>query len=257
MMFWARRFVVIAAAVWATVGAFGHVQAQDLRLGTLNYPPYAYANQDGTPSGITVVLVARIAARAGVEVDFQVVPLTRGLRAVAAGTLDGFAPVSETPDRAAQMDFLQPPVHWFRIVLVRRTDRFLAYDGTPASLAGLAITRIRGSFQSEALEAVLPSMTVIDARDLNGKMRLLMHGRADLATGPLLGMLETSKAIGLPVTALSPDLNRMPAQIAVPRGVATTASAVRLEAALRAAEAAGTAADFIHAYLSTGVIPNS
>lgn len=80
-----------------------------LRVGVADSPPLAYQSDDGTWTGLGVVLWRQVAARLGLAYDFQPIALADVSQALAEGRLDAaIAAIPVTPEGEAMHDYSEP-----------------------------------------------------------------------------------------------------------------------------------------------------
>jgi polar amino acid transport system substrate-binding protein len=100
------------SALWLVVGCLLStlVSAGPERL-TVAYPqwpPYKIV-QNGTISGIDALVLDEIARRTGLTFDYVECPWARCLIMLQNGSVDMITSIARTEERAASMDFLEPP----------------------------------------------------------------------------------------------------------------------------------------------------
>lgn len=88
-----RTFLkVCAAAAAAGLTACGKTQAAaalpELTVGSDNYPPFIYLNNDSTPTGIDVDIATEAFARMGYAVRFEIIDWEQKTNLVESGAID-------------------------------------------------------------------------------------------------------------------------------------------------------------------------
>lgn len=88
-----RTFLkVCAAAAAAGLTACGKTQAAaalpELTVGSDNYPPFIYLNNDSTPTGIDVDIATEVFARMGYAVRFEIIDWEQKTNLVESGAID-------------------------------------------------------------------------------------------------------------------------------------------------------------------------
>jgi ABC-type amino acid transport substrate-binding protein len=110
MRFWCGGGVLLACLLAATLAAAqAPATERTLVVGVVDSPPLAIPQADGSWSGLTVDLWARIAGERGWHFELKPIPLGDVAQALHDGTLDAaLGAVAVTPEGEAQHDFSQP-----------------------------------------------------------------------------------------------------------------------------------------------------
>ena len=83
------RFVLAASVALALATGAAHAEGKKLRLGTEGaYPPFNYANADGTLGGFDIDLGKALCAQMKVECEFVVQDFDGSIPALQAGKFD-------------------------------------------------------------------------------------------------------------------------------------------------------------------------
>lgn len=150
--------------------------------GAIPSPPLEY-EQDGEVQGLHADLLRGAAARLGMTVEFHSVPWARALHLARVGQVDAVSFVTRTPEREADMLFLEGNVlHVARSVLValRGSAAARRWAGDLAALAGLRVGLVREFAFGGPIDTAqdLRRVEVESTQVLPG---LLLRGRVDLA----------------------------------------------------------------------------
>jgi ABC-type amino acid transport substrate-binding protein len=108
----AAALIVVAGAAAAQEAAPAAGDGTVLRIGTRMAPPFAMKGVDGRWEGVSIALLAAMAARMGFRYELVETSLPGMVDDVAAGRLDGsIAAMSITEDREKVIDFSNPYFH--------------------------------------------------------------------------------------------------------------------------------------------------
>jgi len=106
-----KRLLLLAFALLALASAWGQTtddasEQKKLIVATKDAPPFAFKDEEGNWTGITIELWEAVAKRLGYDYEYREYNLSGVLNAVAKGEADvGAAAISVTADRVKDMDF--------------------------------------------------------------------------------------------------------------------------------------------------------
>ena len=156
------------------------VHADPLKLVALQYPPYVYA-EDGEIKGIATQMVRTIFDELEVEVEIEILPWARALRALKYKTADGVFTIFRTKERLAFLDYPNQPLINQRISLYVHRDSNIEFNGNLESLyqhrIGLTRSVSYGSIFDASKQHFVNSIIV---NDEISKFDLLAIGRTEL-----------------------------------------------------------------------------
>ena len=100
------RFVLAASVAFCLASGAAFAQDKKLKLGTEGaYPPFNYANADGTLGGFDIDLGKALCAEMKTECEFVVQDFDGSIPALQAGKFDAIINITITPERAEKVDF--------------------------------------------------------------------------------------------------------------------------------------------------------
>ena len=142
-----------------------------------SFPPYAEL-RDGKSQGMAVDILREAAAKAGLQIEFVVVPFEQLQRTVEDGRADAIFPTGVTPERAKTLDFSAPLLSTGGSLYV------LAPDQAPdelAALAGKTVVTPRTGPLAPYIEKNAPQVKVLRSASYEESLQLLVEGKADAA----------------------------------------------------------------------------
>jgi polar amino acid transport system substrate-binding protein len=222
--------------------AAGAASAQEkLKLGTEGaYPPFNYANADGTLGGFDIDLGKALCEEMKVECEFIVQDFDGSIPALQAGKFDAIINITITPERAEKVDFTHKYYQTPPAIAVPK-DSTIA-GTTPDDLKGKALgvqnATIHANFAEEKYKEseVKSYPTGDDARAdmINGRLDAVMDGSIILTEWLKTEPGACCKLLG----TLSPDpaIHGPGVGIALPKGSTLTP---KLNAAIDALRANG------------------
>lgn len=236
------RRIMLAASAAAIVFAAPAFAEGKLKIGTEGaYPPFNYAQPDGTLGGFDIDLGMAMCAEMKVECEFIVQDFDGSIPALQAGKFDAIFNITITPERAEKVDFTRKYYQTPPAVAVPKNSTIT--DASPEGLKGKAIGVQNGTihlnFAQEKYGAseIKPYPTGDDARaDMaNGRVDAVMDGSIILTEWLKTDAGACCKLLG----TLSPDpaVHGPGVGIAMPKG--STELADKLNAAIDALRANG------------------
>lgn len=155
------------------------LQAQPLLLVSGEWPPYVSADLPG--QGASSVLVRKVLAEAGFELQIKLESWPRAEAMVRQGEVFAAFPYLKTPERDKAFDFSTAflPAGASYLFYYRPLRPNLPELHSIADLAGLRVTSAKGYWYEPAFaRARIP---LLFANDEAQQLRLLKHGRGDVA----------------------------------------------------------------------------
>ncbi len=246
----------LTLAVFAAVPGRGQTPPEDappraaLRYaGDRNFPPYEYLDERGQPAGFNIAVVREAAARAGVDVAFELGEWSEMLSRFDRGEADMMM-LGYSDDRAGRYALLREVWTLHQVVLLRPGDGDMPRDLGQLSEHTVAV--LDRSLIHELLLA-LPEVqrpAIIPVPDQETSVRLIADGRATAAAGNSLTMRLAARRLG--ISGLRPISVKSLAYVLAARrgheaGVSLVADAVG------ALEAEGRLAQLVEQHLTVGV----
>lgn len=156
----------------------------------------------GTPYGATGIItdITRQAfARAGAQVEVEVVPWARGFAATKAGEATALIPTIRSPEREELFDFPHEPVYRSDMSLFAAVGRGLSWTGKLSEVSSKRFVKLKGAlFSAEFDQAVRDGVIRCEeAHSFAAALRMVDAGRVDLAAVPKLAGLQIAMAEGL------------------------------------------------------------
>lgn len=191
-----------AIAIVACCFCRGALAAVPLQFYTEVSPPGNYLDANGELVGSSVDMVDALNRLTGYEVDYHVVPWTRGLDIVSNTANTALFSTSKTKNRQAMFHWIGPllQVQW---VLYKHRDAAITIN----SLAEAKNLRAIGANKNDAKSDYLldQGFTNLDlSEDIMVKMRRLFAGKTDLILSSNLGIYEYARLAKVDPTQLVP-----------------------------------------------------
>ncbi|WP_338845658.1 transporter substrate-binding domain-containing protein [Massilia sp. W12] len=247
------RITFAAVGLFCASAAFA---GADLICYSTAFAPYVI-EQDGKISGIDVDVVAEAGRRAGIHVQFRLLPWVRLENEVRNGPMSevncAFAYTSN-PQRQTYMDFMQEPLKITRYQVFVRKGDFAQWRGV-ADLQGKRIGLRRGFVVPGEFEAMRKknSFVVEEVDDDVNNFRKLSLGRIDaLVANADVGALVMQQLQLSQVHALSPALVETPTYLVFNKASRMQDKAALLDRSLRKMQEEGVMAKIRAKYLGAG-----
>jgi ABC-type amino acid transport substrate-binding protein len=168
----------------------GHSTAEELRIDTIQMPPFGFVTKDGQNTGLLYDISNRIAEETGLPYTNQIVPFARMVGELERGDAD-FSMFY----RSTKNDQITIPV----AALVPIKNIVIGVKGTQfdslESLHGKLVARVRGARYDEAFNQD-DAIQKFDTIDYAQGITMLMNKRVDACIGPEIGLLFTAKQLG-------------------------------------------------------------
>lgn len=243
------------AAAWLLC-AGAALAAEDLLCYSTAFAPYVI-EQGGKISGIDVEVVAEAGRRAGIHIQFRLLPWVRLENEVRNGPLSevncAFAYTSN-PQRLTYMDFMQEPLKITRYQLFVRKGDFAQWRGV-ADLQGKRIGLRRGFVVPGEFEVMRKkqSFVVEEVDDDVNNFRKLSLGRIDaLVANADVGAQVMQQLQLAQVHALAPALVETPTYLVFNKASRMQDKAALLDLSLRKMREEGVVERIRAKYLTTG-----
>lgn len=207
-----KRLSACLAALAALVCMTSPLQAKTLINGIdANYPPFAYVNEQGKPSGFDVDSMDWIAKKMGFEIKHQPMDWDGIVPALLAGKIDMVCSgMSISPERAAQVNFSDPYFTISKVIVVPNASDLTA-DKVMAGEYRLGVQR--GTNEHELLEGLKASKSLKFALRFYDSAPMmvedLLNGRIDAAamdSAPANDAIGKGKPVKLAGTFAADDL---------------------------------------------------
>jgi polar amino acid transport system substrate-binding protein len=152
--------------------------AQTVRVAhAASFPPYAEA-REGRSEGMAVDILRSAAAKAGLQLEFVVVPFEELQRTVEDGRAQAIFPTGITPERRKTLDFSAPLLSTGGSLYVRAPGQ--APDEL-AALAGKTVVTPRTGPLAAYIEKNAPQVKVLRSASYEESLAMLVDGKADAA----------------------------------------------------------------------------
>lgn len=168
--------------------------------GDLNYPPYEFLDEDGTPTGYNVELTQAIAEVMGIKVNFQLSDWGTMRQALEDGDIDILQGISYTEERAQKYTF--SPAHAFvhQSIFTRKGNPVI---NDISDLKGKSVVVQRQGVMHDYLldNHIGAKLVLVDTHA--DAIRLLASGKHDYALVANLPSLYLSQKLGISDIVLS------------------------------------------------------
>lgn len=158
-----------------------------------NWAPYNF-NRNGKPQGYVIDLLALLAAKLGVRVDYVSGPDWDGFQKMLRdGRLDLMPNMVQTEVRDGFALFTEPVIAQVPAIV----SRVHAPVGSVAELRGRRVAVVRGFWHQEALTREVPDVRLVLVPDTLTALKAVAFGKADatLGLGPVLHTLMTENGL--------------------------------------------------------------
>ncbi|MCZ6861517.1 MAG: transporter substrate-binding domain-containing protein [Alphaproteobacteria bacterium] len=189
----ASRFsyvIVLLSVVW--VSAPAPATAETVKFTTMNFAPYALAEDDSGRRGLFVDINATIAAKAGIDIVDSVVPIARVMKNLQRGVSD-CAVFLLSPWSGANFLAVAEVVDRFDSVIVTRKDLSIA---RVEDLHGQLLALPRGSYKEFPI-ATDPNIRRYPTNGYEQSAKLLKAGRVDAIAGTALSIYHNLSILSM------------------------------------------------------------
>ncbi len=235
------RFLFAASAVLLALSAGQAAAQQKLKIGTEGaYPPFNYAQADGTLGGFDIDLGKALCEEMKVECEFIVQDFDGSIPALQAGKFDAIINITITPERAEKVDFTHKYYQTPPAIAVPKdsTIASTAPNDLKGKVLGVQSATIHANYaeQKYAGSEIKAYPTGDDARTdmANGRLDAMMDGTILLTEWLKTEAGACCKLLG--VIAADPAIHGPGVGIALPKGSTLTP---KLDAAIDAMRANG------------------
>lgn len=191
-------YCVAALGELAPSDSTGQEAGEPLLMLTLENPPLAYTDDDGSVTGVLVQSIREAVRRTGYEVEFRIDPWKRVLREVAEGHADAAFNAGVTEERKSWGMYGDSVLIDETYVFFSRGPRSLSR--TLEEAAQLRVGIQLGYYYGERFDQMLkeqPFQSVEINQTIPRNLRLLGARRTDVFIGDLLPTLYYIKKLGL------------------------------------------------------------
>jgi len=120
-MLLAILFVFFTCLTWST--GYAATDTPEVRVGSeLEFPPYAFVDENGRPAGFSVDLIKAVAGTMGLTITISSAPWDTVWNDLIAGRIDVLPLVAKTSERTRLVDFALPHTETFDAFFVRKGD---------------------------------------------------------------------------------------------------------------------------------------
>ncbi|MBA1146757.1 EAL domain-containing protein [Ectothiorhodospiraceae bacterium WFHF3C12] len=225
---------LFAAAVWALPGgASGNDAAPIVFGGSAAYPPHQWLNENGEPTGFLIDLQTAMGAAGQRPVDHRLMPWSRALAALKAGTVDA-VPMFASPERARRYDFTDP--FYYVTHAIFGPEDYPGVEG-PGALNGRTVAVVEGGYAQSLLRDRQPKARLTPAADIESAVKSVASGETEFAVVAQPIAARLTAVLELPVKQISRPLWPRAYVFAVREG--NTADLNWLQTNLRRVQAAG------------------
>ena len=205
------RFVLAASVALSLATGAASAEGKKLRLGTEGaYPPFNYANADGTLGGFDIDLGKALCAEMKTECEFVVQDFDGSIPALQAAKFDAIINITITPERAEKVEFTHKYYQTPPAIAVPKDSTIAGTspDDLKGKVLGVQNATIHQNFaeQKYSGSTIKAYPTGDDARTdmANGRLDAMMDGsiiltewlkKPDGACCKLLGILTADPAI--------------------------------------------------------------
>ncbi|KLN60252.1 hypothetical protein WH96_13815 [Kiloniella spongiae] len=177
---------MIPLVLAAQVCAFGTVSATErLVIASVEQEVNSYFGADGQSTGMVLDLVQRGMDRMGVEVEFRLLPWKRAINGTYAGEYDALLKPFWNPERHKHMDFSREVLLHETIVLYKRTDSPITFDGNWHEIAHCSFGVIQGYSYGRIFDKLRANwgLKTDESSNVEHNLKKLVARRFDLLVG--------------------------------------------------------------------------
>lgn len=224
-----------------------------LLVAGLVFSPYIIQESDGSVHGIIVDIVREVGKRVGLRVDFAISNWARAFHSAQHGHIDALIPTMKSKDREQFLYYPAQPLLNLDMVLVKKRNREIGFNGTMDSLKNYQIAWIRKGRVSPAFDKAREEgvITVVERNTPSIAIKGVAYGRVDLAaTDRLLGIWAAQKeGLSEKIEMVTPILGSVPVYLALSKSRISLSKLKRVDAALAEIHQDGTFKQILHRYL--------
>ena len=190
----------------------------ELRLATLEFPPYEYT-ENGEIKGSAVEVVKEAFKRMGQPIKIDVYPWVRAIKMIEAGEVDAIFTAYKTSEREAFADYSNEVLMPQIVSIFVRKDSKIVFDGDLSKLSSLKFGVVRSLSYGDKLDGAFKSRMLPNVEDVaEGEQNFLklINSRVDLVPSNkyvAVDILNKMKKTG-ELKELSPAVQTIPSYIA-------------------------------------------
>jgi polar amino acid transport system substrate-binding protein len=205
---------ILVVLVWSASSCY----SGELRLVTLEFPPYEYS-ENGEVKGSAVAVVKEVFERMGQPIRIDVYPWVRALKMIESGEGDAIFTVYKIPEREVFADYsnevLMPQILSFFV----RKNSEIVFDGDLSKLSSLKFGVVRSLSYGAKLDFALKSKMLANVEDVaNGMPNFLklLDSRVDIVPSNKYVAVDILSKIGRmgDVKELMPEIQTVSSYIA-------------------------------------------
>lgn len=199
MLRWWTAFILIPIVLFPTAAGSTDKGVSPLLINIMRTEPTGYLDDQGKPTGLHVELFRRLEKLTGITMEQRLLPISRGLRDMAAGRLDGGL-AFRNPDRDGTMI----PVLYMYDLPVAAVGRSGVRIQSIHDMRGRSIGVVRGMPLPANLPANLPDDKLVRVNGYPQLVKMAGSGRVDMIVGNyytfwhLAGQLNVRQKLAFP-----------------------------------------------------------
>jgi len=157
-------------------------QQKTIKIATLEYPPFIYS-EGNKAKGPIVDKVVHVFSKLNINVDIQILPITRGLLMVKNGDVDAFFSLKKTPERENDLLFTKVPLIQQQFVFFSNKNSHINWNGNLDDLKDykigiVSMTSYGKIFDNGVKNGLFTNLDETQSFELN--IKKLIAGRIDL-----------------------------------------------------------------------------
>ncbi len=175
------------------------LKAQEMRLITSPWPPSAFYDANGHPTGIAVDMVTALKDQMGLSTPIEILPWARGYKIAEAKPNILLFTAGRTQERLdAGFEFIGPAIMWTHGLLVKNGSELTIESLEDARQQGITAVGVRGSWQVKLLKKA--GIQTVETSDQGTGARMLLADRVDVWITSSLQASAVLKEIGVPTS---------------------------------------------------------
>ncbi|WP_420414252.1 substrate-binding periplasmic protein [Roseibium sp.] len=170
-----------------------------MRLITSPWPPSAFYDANGHPTGIAVDMVTALKDQMGLSTPIEILPWARGYKIAEAKPNILLFTAGRTQERLdAGFEFIGPAIMWTHGLLVKNGSELTIESLEDARQQGITAVGVRGSWQVKLLKKA--GIQTVETSDQGTGARMLLADRVDVWITSSLQASAVLKEIGVPTS---------------------------------------------------------
>ena len=248
-----RLWLACLASVCSTLSVAQPI-TRTLVLSAADSVPTAYI-ENGKPTGMLVDVIDEAFKRAGLRVEFRLMPWARCILEAKAGKVDGIFSIYLTPERQAFLRYADEVLITQVQAFFVRKDATVTFDGDLAKLSDLRIGVVNQTSYGPRVDAALNSKlfkTVEHSNSASSNVLSLVRDRVDMIPSYRHVVLNTAKTLGLygDIKELAPAIEAIPSYLAFNNKQDRTRDIAAFNQSLRSMKKDGTYDAIFNKYLA-------